>query len=159
MKDIFPSVPMMNLRQIVGTHEPDETAIRKPDDQFPQRFSRESAADLGFDVGHSNVWMIAHDPGLFQAFMEWGHPDAGFQRILWRDHPPHFVKTKGLDRGQRNVAVTLVCGIERATQDANAPSLHAWRLSQRLLGPSLAIALDHVFVACQLLDTDRTSSV
>src|SRR6185503_9004318 len=65
--------------------------------------------------------MVLEQPGrIGEAILQRRHANAGLQRILRRDQPPHIIEAELFQRHLADMQMTLMGRIERAAEKADA---------------------------------------
>src|SRR3546814_5431596 len=85
---IAPIPPAVELRQIIGPHQPDEPPLGVSADQRAEGFYRISGAEPLFDRGRANRRAARHHLRGTEARPKRGHAFPGLQRIARRHQPP-----------------------------------------------------------------------
>jgi len=119
VKQARPVTPRIEFDEIVGAHQPDETDLRHASPQGANRIDCVTSAQRALDIGYADRGASRHSSRAGQSRRQWRHAGIGFERILRRHQPPHSVQAKLGDRLKRNMAVTLMRGIERAAHQTD----------------------------------------
>src|SRR5579872_1198991 len=116
---LAPAPPEMELAQIVGAHDPDETDARRAASQIGDRIGGIAGADFGLEAGHGEPRIVRQSPRRRHAFSKARQPIVLFQRIAGRDEPPDAIETQALQRVERDDQMPLVWRIKRAAEEAD----------------------------------------
>lgn len=131
--DVAPPFPAMELRQIVGAHQPDEAVIGVQPGQLGERIGGVARLDPLLDRRDADRRMPGYRTGGGHARLERGHAGLVLQGVAGRDHPPHFVKIERTQGMERQPPMPAMRRIERsaektdAFQGAVSQSSRSWR--------------------------------
>jgi len=113
---------MPHLRQIVGTHQPDEAKLRKPLLQLSQRIGGKARCKPRFEIGRLDPRMVrGQGSGRGETVGQGGHALYRLQRVLGRDEPPDLVEIEGAQRLETDMEVAAMRRVEGAADKADAP--------------------------------------
>ena len=125
----------MNLLQVVGAHDPDETYPGKATLELCQGIRRPARAEQRFHGADLQPGVARDALGAGEALVQGRHVRRVLQRVLRADQQPDFVQLQAPHGLQSNVRMPAVRRIEGATQQADmgAPlwQMPAQRLRQR----------------------------
>ena len=110
---------MTDLRQIVGTHEPDEAGPREAALQLAKGVGGIMCAKLRFEVEHLDAPVVGELRRGVETPLERGHAAHRFERVLRRDQPPHLVEVEPLQRLEADMAVAGMGRVEGAAEQAD----------------------------------------
>jgi hypothetical protein len=116
-EDATPVLPLADLHEIVRSHQPDETILRKACPQESERVGRVRRAEPPLDVGDANARMPGDSCRRLQPFLQRRRVARVLQRVLRRQHPPDLVEAQPLQRQHGDVAMSLVRRVERAAEE------------------------------------------
>jgi len=120
------------LREIVGTHQPDEASPRKAAFQRAQRVGGVTRAQPRLDIGNPDALVADDRRGGCDAVGERRHAVDRLQRILRRDEPPDLVELEMAQRLAADVQVAAMGRVERAAEQADtSPAAIAERGGER----------------------------
>lgn len=122
-KELLPMLPTGNLNKVVGPHDPHEATSGMARYQGSQGIDGVNRTQLALGVADAHAPIRRGAAGRSEPPFERSHVRGVFQRVLWRNQPPHLVQRQPLQRLPRNVPVPLVRRIERSPQESDA--LHA----------------------------------
>ena len=116
----LPPSPPWQLRQVVGTDEPDEAAFGPCREPF-EGIGRVAGAKAVLDVARLDAGVALQEgASTREALVEACHADFRLQGVLWRDEPPYLVEAEPLQRLSTDVEVALMRRIEGAAKQADA---------------------------------------
>ena len=119
--DPAPPFPLVELREIVRSHQPDEALFGESAAEFGDSIDGVARAELVLDRADADRRVARHPHGGGKACGEGGHVTALFlERIAGRDEPPHFVEPQRIEGCKADRAVAGMRWIERAAEDADA---------------------------------------
>ena len=124
---IAPGLPLVELGQVIAAHQPDEAVARIAPLQRPQRIDSKPRAQLALDSRGANRRAAAVRHGGCEPRRQRSHARPGLERIAGRNQPPHLVQPQRAQRGQADLAVTAMRGIEAPPQQADAFQRRAFR--------------------------------
>lgn len=107
---------MADLCEIVGAHQPDEVAVRKPSSKLGEGIGGVAGAEPGLEVCDGDPGVPHQGARTGEARLERGHALDGLQRVLRRHQPPDFGQVQALQGLEADVQVAAVGGIERAAE-------------------------------------------
>ena len=88
---------MVNLQQIVRTHQPDKPVLSLNIRQLCQRIGRVSGAEPCFGIANMNTRISGRNFfGGRHTLLERRHAVRGFERVLRRYQPPYLVEAQQL---------------------------------------------------------------
>jgi hypothetical protein len=122
---LAPVPPAMELRKIVGPHQPHEVQPGPAPHERAQRIDCVARAQIALDRGDSNRRAPRLRPGRGEAGMERGHGLAVLERIAGRDKPPHLVEAERVAGEQRYAPVSAMGRVEAAAEQADAAATRA----------------------------------
>jgi hypothetical protein len=117
----LPMLPMADLREIVGAHQPDEIDSRPTPLQRGKCVGSEMRTESRFEIEDTNARIAGDAHCTCDAFLQGSHAGGGLERVLRRDQPPDFIEAKALQRLAADMQMALMRGIERAAEQADAP--------------------------------------
>lgn len=120
-EDLGPTVPQRQLQQVVGAHDPDEALAPPRRPQGGQRVDGTAGAQHGFDAADTDARVARGPPRARQPLGVGRHAARRLERVVRRYQPPHLVERQQVERQQADMAVSLMRGIERAAEQADAP--------------------------------------
>lgn len=116
--DGLPILPEVQLRQVIGAHQPDKAHLWIKAPQVPKGLGGVTRAKLRLDPRDLHPRMPHDRPRMCQPILE-RRGSAGLQRIAGRHQPPHPVQSEPLQRFARDVRVPRMGRIEGAAQKAD----------------------------------------
>lgn len=125
--DMPPPFPAMELREIVGAHQPDEAMLGIQARQFGERIGGVAGLEPLLDRGDPDRRMPRHHPRRCHARPKRRHPRLVLQRIAGRDEPPHLVEPERPQRMERQPPMPAMRRIERAAEKTDAFHCRATR--------------------------------
>src|SRR5690606_38843112 len=118
-RDLLPALPVTDLVQVVGAHQPDEAHVGIMPPQLLQRVGRVARAQPRFHRGDPDARMAGHGLGAAQALRQRRHAVGVLERILRADQPPDAIELQPVQRGQADLAMRRMGRIEAAAEQAN----------------------------------------
>lgn len=131
MKDFLPIRPAVDLRQIIGAHDPNEAHPREKRGQVAQGLRRVDRAQQPLDVGGADVPVVRRRLGRAQPLIEGRHARLGFERILWGDQPPDLVEAEVFQGFQGDMPVPVMGRIEGPAEQPDAAARRGQPSAQR----------------------------
>ena len=119
--DLLPAFPAMQVRQVVGAHEPDKANAGKPLCHSAEAVACALCRKPHFQVRDPDARMSHDSPCPRHALRQWGGP-AFLQRIARRHQPPHLVEGKSLQGFPGDMRMTLMGRIKRPAKQPDAHS-------------------------------------
>ena len=81
----------MDLREIIGTHQPDKAGQGEAFAQRGQCIDGITRTEAGLDPGNLDSGVMGGVDGVVEPLAKRRHAIGRFQRVLRRHQPPHFV--------------------------------------------------------------------
>lgn len=91
MGNVQPAPPTWQLRQIVRSHEPDESRAGKPAFKGPQRVACITCGKTSFDISSDNPSAISNLLRGTEPLRQAAHTSCWFKRIARRHHKPQLL--------------------------------------------------------------------
>src|SRR5690242_20252349 len=111
VKYLCPVLPVCDLGEIVGPHQPYKTAVPMRLAEFSERVGGVSGAELGLDIGNSDSRVPGRLARRVDSGREGRHAVHGLQRVLRRDQPPDLVELEERQRREADLAMALMGGV------------------------------------------------
>jgi hypothetical protein len=113
-----PVAPMVELGDIVGTHDPDESPFGITPDERSERVRSVAGAHLLFDVTGADDAALRHVARGRKAGGIGCHALDRFEWVAWRHQPPDIVQPHRLGDEQADSAMPAMRRIERSAEKA-----------------------------------------
>ena len=120
LEDILPTVPTLEICQIVGTHHPNEAMARVAAAETLNCVSAVWTVPTLFAIAHTNRRVADETPRCGQTLFKWRHAALRFKRILRRNQPPELIQIEPFDGLKANMKMAFMRRIERATKQADS---------------------------------------
>lgn len=119
-KDFRPALPVRDLVQIVGAHQPNEFCARQHTLQRSKSVRREARAEPSLELEHADAGVARQPRRGPEPPRQGGHATLRLQGILRRDEPPDLVEAEPLQRFKADVTVAGMGRVERPAQQPDA---------------------------------------
>jgi len=121
-ENALPILPVADLREIVGPHQPHKIDSRPARLQRGECVDGEMRAESGLEIEDADApIMLRNGFGARDALAELAHAGGRLQRILRCDQPPDFIEAETLQRLAADMQMALMRRVERAAKQADVP--------------------------------------
>ncbi len=131
-RDVPPTAPAWQLRQIVGADQPDEMHPREQTLQITHRIERESAAKISLDVGRHDAVSIGDGVGRGQPLLQRRHPGRLLQWIAGRYEQPDLIEPKAPKRDFSDMAMPAMRRVEAPAEQPDTQPTPVAKAGKRI---------------------------
>ena len=119
-EDVLPAPPVLEIGEVVGTHDPDKAVARVAAAQLADGVGAVLAVKAPFEITHPDQRVAREAARRRQTLFERRHAARGLQRILRRHQPPNFIQAEAFEGLEADMEMAFMGRIERAAEKTDA---------------------------------------
>ena len=122
LEDVLPAPPVLEIGEVVGTHDPDEAVARVAAAQLADGVGAVWAVPALFAIAHPNRRVAGEAPRPGQTLFKRRHAALRFKRVLRRNQPPEFIQIESFYGLKADMKMAFMRRVKRAAEQADAPA-------------------------------------